>query len=162
MSSELKIHWNFETHLLKNLFKQTEINHFRSHAHMNFWSKLEKKNSMTKNHQVLKCIWVYVYKFMKKKMLTKCKMWLVVQENQQKLISADIYAIILVICFFCVFIIMIIWFNLKLTQYNIINVFMHVNLNEIVFMKMSDRYWKNNHILKLNKTLYELWKFSIL
>ena len=39
---------------------------------------------------------------------------------------------------------------------------MNTNLNETVFMKMSDRYQKTDHILKLNKTLYKLQKFSLL
>ena len=111
-------------------------------------------------------MWVYVYKFTKKRMLAKCKTRLVVWEDQQKLISADtyadIYAVTLVICFFCIFMIMTVRFDLKLIQYDAVNVFVHANLNEIVFMKMSDEYWKTDHILKLNKTLYELWRSSFL
>ena len=66
LSSESKIHQDFEAHSFKNLFKQTEINHFRSHAQMNFWFKIKKKNSTVKKQQVLNCMWVYVYKFTKK------------------------------------------------------------------------------------------------
>ena len=50
--SESKTHQDLEAHLLKDLFKQVKIDHLRSHAHMNSWSELEKKNPMTKNHQV--------------------------------------------------------------------------------------------------------------
>ena len=108
-------------------------------------------------------MWVYVYKFTKKRMLVKCKMWLVVREDQQiKSISAGIYAATLVVHFFHVFMIMAAWFDLELTQYNTVNIFMHVNLNETVFMKMPDKYQKTDYILKLNKTLYELWRFSLL
>ena len=79
--SELKIYQDLDTYSLEDLFKQTEIDHLRSHAQMNFWFKIKKKNSAVKEQQVLDCIWVYIYKFMKKKMLAKCKTWLVVQED---------------------------------------------------------------------------------
>ncbi len=161
--SESKTHQDLDIHSLRDLFKQTEIDHLRSHAQMNFWFKIEKKNSAVKEQQVLDYMWVYIYKFMKKEMLAKCKIWLVVWEDQQiKSVFTDIYTVILVTCSFHVFMIMAAQFDLELTQYNIINVFVHANLNETVFMKMSDKYWKNDHILKLNKTLYELWRFSIL
>ncbi len=79
--SESKTHWDLDIHLLKDLFKQTEINHFRSHAQMNFWFEIKKKNSAVKEQQVLDYMWVYVYKFMKKEMLAKYKIWLVVWED---------------------------------------------------------------------------------
>ena len=96
-------------------------------------------------------------------MLTKCKTCLVMQDNQQvKSNFISIYIVILAAYFFHVFMILAAQFDLKLTQYNIINIFMHANLNEIIFMKMSDKYQKIDHILKLNKTLYRLQKFSLL
>ena len=163
MLSESKTHQNLEAHLFRNLFKQIEINYFRSHAQMNFWFEIEKKNSTVKKQQVLDCIWVYVYKFTKKKMLIKCKTCLVVWDDQQvKSNFISIYAVILAVCFFHVFMILAAQFDLKLTQYDIINIFMHANLNEIIFMKISDEYQKTDHILKLNKTLYELQRFSFL
>ena len=94
---------------------------------------------------------------MKKDMLMKCKTCLVVCEDQQvKSISADTYAIILAVCSFHVFMTLAACFDLELIQYDAVNVFVHANLNETVFMKMSDRYQKADHILKLNKILYEL------
>ena len=130
---------------------------------MNFWSEIERKNFMIKEQQILDCMWVYVYKFMKKKMLTKCKTCLVVWDNQQvKSNFTDIYTVTLAVCFFCVFMTLAAQFDLKLTQYDIINIFVHANLNETVFMKMSDEYWKTDHILKLNKILYRLQRFSLL
>ena len=101
---ESKTHWNFKTHSFENLFKQTEINHFRSHAQMNFWFEIKKKNSTVKKQQVLDCMWVYVYKFMKKKMLMKCKTHLIMWNNQQvKSNFVSIYIIILIVYFFHVF-----------------------------------------------------------
>ena len=108
-------------------------------------------------------MWIYIYKFMKKRMLMKCKTCLIMWDNQQvKSNFIDIYIVTLAVCFFCVFMTLAVWFDLKLTQYDAVNVFMHANLNETVFMKMSDKYWKTNHILKLNKILYELWRFLLL
>ena len=100
---------------------------------------------------------------MKKDMLVKCKTHLVVHEDQQvKSVSADTYAVTLAAHFFHVFMTLTAHFDLKLIQYDIINIFVHANLNEIIFMKMSDEYQKADHILKLNKALYELQQFSIL
>jgi hypothetical protein len=70
---EPKIHQNLETHPLEDLFKQAKIDYLKSHAYMNSWSELEKKNPTAKEQQVLDCIWVYIYKFMKKRMLAKYK-----------------------------------------------------------------------------------------
>ena len=161
--SESKIHQDFEAHLLRDLFKQAEIDHLRSHANMKSWIEIEKKNSTAKKQQVLDYMWVYIYKFTKKGMLMKCKARLVVWGDQQvKSNSVSIYVVTLAAHFFCVFMTLAVWFDLKLTQYNTVNIFMHANLNETVFMKMSDEYQKTDHILKLNKTLYKLQRFSLL
>src|SRR6266536_1072920 len=96
-------------------------------------------------------------------MLAKCKTRLVVQRDQQiKSVSTDTYTIILAACFFCVFMALAARFDLELTQYDAVNAFVHVKLNETVFMRMPDGYQKNNHILKLNKALYGLRRSPIL
>jgi hypothetical protein len=80
-----------------------------------------------------------------------------VQEDQQiKLVFTGIYTATLAACFFCVFMVLAAHFDLELTQYDAVNIFVHVKLDETVFMKMPDGYWKNNYILKLNKALYGL------
>ena len=162
MLSESKTHWDLKVHSLENLFKQIKINHFRSHTQMNFWFKIKKKNSTVKKQQVLNCMWVYIYKFTKKRMLTKCKTCLIMWDDQQvKSDSVSIYTVTLAAHFFHVFMTLAAQFDLKLIQYNTVNIFMHANLNEIIFMKMSDEYQKTDHILRLNKTLYELQRFSL-
>ena len=96
-------------------------------------------------------------------MLTKCKTYLIVQDNQQvKSDFTDIYVVTFVTHFFHVFMTLAAQFDLKLTQYDAVNIFVHAKLNETVFMKMSDKYQKTDHILKLNKTLYRLQRFSLL
>lgn len=47
-------------------------------------------------------------------------------------------------------------FNLKITQFNVINIFIYADLDKTVFMKMPLRYDKQNKIFKLNKILYSL------
>ena len=56
LSSESKTHKDLETHSFRDLFKQAEIDHLRSHVHMNSWSELEKKNSTVKEQQILDCM----------------------------------------------------------------------------------------------------------
>src|SRR5436190_17325984 len=107
---------------------------------MEFWIKIEKKNSTAKEQQVLDCMWVYVYKFTKKRMLAKCKTRLVVCGDQQIKLNSSTYTVTLAAHFFCVFMALAAQFDLELIQYDAINAFMHANLDETVFMKMSNRY----------------------
>src|SRR5204863_8180771 len=85
---EPKSHRDLEAHPLGDLFRQAEIDHLRSHAQMSSWNELEKKDLKVKGHQILGCMWVYVYKLTKKGMLSKCKARLVVRGDQQ--IASDI------------------------------------------------------------------------
>ena len=73
-------------------------------------------------------------------MLAKCKTCLVVHEDQQIKSDSDTYTVTLAAYFFHVFMMLAVQFDLKLTQYDTVNIFMHANLNEIIFIKMSDRY----------------------
>ena len=68
------------------------------------------------------------------------KTYLIIYKNQQIKSNFNIYTVIFIVCFFHVFMMLAAQFDLKFTQYNIINIFMHVNLNEIIFMKMSNKY----------------------
>ncbi len=160
---EPKTHRDLEAHPLGDLFIQAEIDHLRSHAHMDSWTEIEKKDPTAKGQQVLGCMWVYVYKFTKKGMLAKCKARLVVRGDQQvKSVSAGTYAATLAARSFRVFMAMAARFDLELTQYDAVNAFVHANLDETVFMKMPDGYRKTGHILKLNKALYGLRRSPIL
>ena len=41
-------------------------------------------------------------------------------------------------------------------QLDTVNIFMHADLDEMVFMRMPSRYAKNSKVLRLNKALYGL------
>jgi hypothetical protein len=45
---EPKTYQDLEAHSLRDLFKQAEINYLQSHAKIDFWSKIEKKNLTVK------------------------------------------------------------------------------------------------------------------
>lgn len=47
-------------------------------------------------------------------------------------------------------------FNLEIMQLDVINTFIHIDINKIVFMYMLFRYSKNEKILCLNKVFYNL------
>ena len=53
-------------------------------------------------------------------------------------------------------------FNLKLKQYNTVNVFVHAPLKDTVFMRMPPGRWAPGQIFRLNKALYGLQKSPLL
>ena len=55
--------------------------------------------------------------------------------------------IILTIIVLRILLTLIIRFNLKILQFDVVNVFMHVFLNKIVFMRMLSEYEKQKKIL---------------
>ena len=86
-------------------------------------------------------MWIYIYKFIKKRMLLKYKICLIIQDNQQIAFNiTNIYIIILVARFFCIFMVLTARFDLELIQYNAINTFVHAKLDETVYMRILDEY----------------------
>ena len=53
-------------------------------------------------------------------------------------------------------------FNLELLQYNAINAFVNVDLDEDVFMELPPRHRKAGRILYLKKVLFNLHKLPLL
>lgn len=72
-----------------------------------------------------------------------------------------IWAITLITTIFKILLIFIAKFDFEILQMNVVNIFVYVNLNEIMYMKMLFEYKKQGKVLLLNKTLYELKRFSI-
>ena len=62
----------------------------------------------------------------------------------------------------CVLLVMATKFDFETLQLDAVNVFIHVNLDEIVFMRMFPRFSKNGKVLHLNRALYSLCQFSLL
>ena len=76
-----KQHDQLADHPLGEQFKEAEEDHLQSHQQMNLWSEIPQEEAH--GHQILDCMWVYMYKFNKHGFLQKCKARLVVQGDQQ-------------------------------------------------------------------------------
>jgi len=157
---EPKTHEDLDTHLLGDEFRKAEQDHLQSHVPMNSWTEISKFDPEVKGHQVLDCMWVYVYKFDKHGRLAKCKARLVVRGDQQD--KSKIGDTSLAARSFRVFMAIAARFDLELIQYDAVNAFVHAKLDEKVFMKMPRGYSKRGVILKLNRALYGLRKSPIL
>ena len=81
-------------------------------------------------------------------------------DQQVKAELENMYAATLAACSLWTFMAIAARFSLELKQYDTINAFVHAKLDETVFMKMPDRYWKTGHILKLHKALYGIAMLS--
>ena len=156
-------HEDLQTHILGEAFKQAELDHLSSHAQMQTWSEVAKSDPMMKDHQILDCMWVYVYKFNKHGRLEKCKARLVVRGDQQaKSMVGNTYAATLAARSFRIFMAIAARFDLELMQYDAVNAFVHAKLDEKICMKMPHGYKKPGVILKLNRALYGLRRSPIL
>jgi hypothetical protein len=90
---EPRRHEDLNDHVLGEEFKKAELDHLRSHAQIQTWTEVSKTDPAVKDHQMLDCMWVYVYKFDKHGRLAKCKARLVVRGDQQaKSTIGDTYA----------------------------------------------------------------------
>jgi hypothetical protein len=68
---EPKRHEDLDEHVLGGEFKKAELDHLHSHAQMQTWTEVAKSDPAVKDHQMLDCMWVYVYKFDKHGRLAK-------------------------------------------------------------------------------------------
>lgn len=118
------------------------------------WTVVDRKQAW--GHQILECQWVFVNKTEKHKELLKCKARLVVCENQQYQNDLTIRATTLITTALRVLLTLIAKFDFETLQMNAVNAFVHVDLNETMYIKMSFEYEKQGKILLLNKALYEL------
>ena len=160
---EPRTHEDLDIHLLGDEFRKAERDHLKSHVPMNSWTEISKFDPEGEEHQILDCMWVYVYKFDKHGRLAKCKARLVVRGDQQdKSKIGDTYAATLAARSFRVFMAIAARFDLEMIQYDAVNAFVHAKLDEKVFMKMPRGYSKRGVVLKLNRALYGLRKSPIL
>jgi hypothetical protein len=160
---EPKRHEDLDEHVLGGEFKKAELDHLHSHSQMQTWTEVAKSDPAVKDHQMLDCMWVYVYKFDKHGRLAKCKARLVVRGDQQaKSTIGDTYAATLAARSFRVFMAIAARFDLELIQYDAVNAFVHAKLDENICMKMPQGYRKPGKGLKLNRALYGLRRSPIL
>ena len=103
-------------------------------------------------------MWVFVYKINKYRFLQKCKVRLVVYKNQQALGDLPIKATTLANTTFQTLMAITAKFNLETTQINIVNAFVHCNLDKVVYIKLPPKFnkGKKDKVLRLRKALYRL------
>ena len=103
-------------------------------------------------------MWVFVYKMDKYRFFQKCKARLVVYRNQQALEDLLMRATILASTTFRTLIAITAKFDLETIQIDIVNIFIHYNLNKVVYIKLPPRFnkGKTNKVLRLRKALYRL------
>ena len=94
--------------------------------------------------------------------LQKCKTCLVVCENQQTLSDLSTRATMLASMTFRALMTITVKFDLKTVQMNVINTFINSQLNEMIYMRQSSEFEKDNTVLCLRKTLYELRRSLLL
>jgi hypothetical protein len=152
-------HKDLAEHPLGVLFEQAEKDHLQGHEQLKTWTEIYKSDPCAKDQQVLDCMWVYIYKCDKHGRLDKCKARLVVRGDQQaKTTIGDTYASTLAVRSFRTFIAIAARFDLELIQYDVVNAFVNVKLEDNVFMRLPPGHRKAGKILKLNRALYGLRK----
>lgn len=108
-------------------------------------------------------MWVYTYKFNKKGLLTTTKARLVVRRDQQvKVHGEDTYASTLAVRTFRTLIAIAARFDLELIQFDAMNAFVNVPLDEEVYMRLPPGYRTPGKIARLKKALYGLRRSPLL
>ena len=106
---------------------------------------------------------MFIYKIDKHGFLQKCKVWLMIYENQQASKNLFIRITILASMTFHVLMTIIVKFDLETVQLDNINTFVNCKLDEMIYMKQLSGFkigW--NIILQLQKTLYGLKRSPLL
>ncbi|KAL8310867.1 hypothetical protein RB597_001710 [Gaeumannomyces tritici] len=146
-------------HPLADWFITAEKDHLASHKET--W--LEVPRSQSYGHQVLGCMWVYVYKFNKHGYLDKVKARLVVRgDQQQKGQLEETYASTLAGRSFRTIIAMAAKFDLHMMQLDVSNAFVNAKLPHDIYMEMPAGYRKAGQVLKLLRALYGLRESPLL
>ena len=125
-------------HSLRSNFEQVMIDHMKKHRTMNTFQTMNRKHAQ--NQQILKSMWIFIYKTNDQRFVIKCKTRLIIYENQQNADELFTKIITLTISTFRTIMIIVICFNLKTIQMNAVNVFVNCDLNEIIYMKQSSYY----------------------
>jgi hypothetical protein len=154
-------HKELDKHPMAVGFRKAEEAHLQSHREMQSWIEVDKERS--RGHQLLGCMWVYVYKFDKHGWFVKCKARLVVRGDQQaKTVLENTYASTLAGRSFRTLMAIAARFDLELIQYDVVNAFVHAKLPYDVFMRMPPGYSTRGKVLHLQKALYGLRESPLL
>ena len=156
LQSEPSNYQQLNGHTFKNQLRENITSHMQEHSkQFNSWKEVSHKKAA--GYQVLRCQWVFKYKTDKHDNLQKSKARLIVCGNQQRNHNFSTRAITWAIIFLRTLLAIAAKFDLKTLQLNVVNAFVHANLDETVFMKIPPGYVQSGKVLKLNKVLYDLY-----
>ena len=152
-----KHHDDLKSHPMGLLFEEAERAHIDSHKEMRSWYEVSAKEPRKAGKQVLDCMWVYIYKTDSHNRFQRCKARLVVRGDQQQLgLKSETYAATLAGRSFRTLMAISARFDLDLIQYDAVNAFVNVVLDEEVYMRMPPGYRRPGTVLHLYKALYGL------
>ena len=158
---ESKHYKDFKNHSYEKNFRNFMKQQIKQHRQdFNSWTAVDRRES--NGHQMLGCQWVFKYKTGKHGELLKCKARIVVCDNQQHWSELFTRAITLVIAVLWILLALFVRFNFEILQLDAVNIFIHVFLNEIVFMRMPFEYEEQKKVLRLNKAFYDLKRSPLL
>jgi transposase InsO family protein len=147
-------------HPFRKEFEAAQREHLQSHEKMGSFMEIDK--SIVRGHQVLGCMWVFVYKTDKHGFLQKCKARLVVWGNHQAQNALPTRATTLASTTFRTLMAITAKFDLETQQMDAVNAFVNCPLDETVFMKFPPGFEKPNKVLRLQKALYGLRRSPLL
>ena len=137
-------------HFMKNEFLKTIDQHFEEHRTMKTFQKMHTKHAA--RHQILRFMWIFIYKTDNDGFVIKCKARLIVCENQQEAEKLSTKTIILISSAFRVLMIVMARYDLETVQMNAINAFVNCDLDEVVYMKISFHYKEDTESRRALKT----------
>ncbi len=105
---------------------------------------------------------MFIYKNDSNDYLTKYKARIVMREDLQDADSQDVYAATLVSKMFRMLITLMIAFHLKTRQLDVVNAFLNVHNDELVYCQMSDDYHFDDKCYRIIRVLYDQRKSLLL
>ena len=131
-------YWQLRRHLYEEKFQKAMEDHIKEHREFGSWESVDKERA--RSHQILHCRWVYQYKWDQQGNLVQCKARLVVRGDQQWENELPTRATTLAIASFRILLAIVAYFDLELEQFDVVNAFVHVPIDEQVFMKQAPGY----------------------
>jgi hypothetical protein len=123
------------------------------------WKIVDKRD----DYKMISSKWIFIYKFDSNNFFFKYKTRIVIRDDLQKINNAqNAYAATFASKIFCIMMILVADFHLKIRQLNVVNVFLNVFNDEKIYYHMSNEYKQFKKILKLFRALYEQRKSFLL
>jgi transposase InsO family protein len=151
---------DLKNHPFRKEFENAQKEHLQSHEKMKSFREIDQ--SLAKGHQILGCMWVFLYKTDKQGFVSRFKARLVVWGNHQANCGLPTRATTLASTAFRTLMAITAKYDLETQQVDAVNAFVNCDLDETVFMKLPPGYEKPGKILKLRKALYGLRRSPLL